>query len=236
MNGHSRHMIRWLCIVSLCTTLIACADNPSADLEEYVRITKSQQKSSIDPLPEFQPYESFTYQANDLRDPFTKPTFSHAKAVSNVASNNGIKPDFDRPTEPLEEFTLDSLRMVGTLEQHDEQWALINDTDGTIHRVQPGNYAGQNHGKITLEFRELVITFRIGIRPTFRVVPLPVLPVKCFHRNAFNSRWLQAIGVDADAIGVGAGMVKGLDTANAAEQMFGCSRVEGVFLELIAAG
>jgi type IV pilus assembly protein PilP len=39
--------------------------------------------------------------------------------------------------------------MVGTLEQHDETWALINDTDGTIHRVQPGNFAGQNYGKIS---------------------------------------------------------------------------------------
>lgn len=65
------------------------------------------------------------------------------------ASNNGVKPDFDRPRESLEEFPLDSLRMVGTLEQHESNWALINDTDGTIHRVQAGNYAGQNYGKIT---------------------------------------------------------------------------------------
>jgi type IV pilus assembly protein PilP len=115
-----------------------------------VRATKSQQKSSIEPLPEFQPYESFAYQANDLRDPFTAPSFSHAQPSAQTASsNNGIKPDFARPTEPLEEFPLDSLRMVGTLEQHENHWALINDTDGTIHRVQPGNFAGQNHGKIT---------------------------------------------------------------------------------------
>ncbi len=139
---------RWLVLASLCGGLMACSGNPNADLEEYVRTTKSQTKSSIEPLPEFQPYESFTYQATDLRDPFTAPTFSTTRAVSNVASNNGIKPDFDRPTEPLEEFPLDSLRMVGTLEQREDQWALINDTDGTIHRVQPGNYAGQNHGKI----------------------------------------------------------------------------------------
>jgi len=39
--------------------------------------------------------------------------------------------------------------MVGTLEQHEDTWALINDTAGTIHRVQAGNYMGQNHGKIT---------------------------------------------------------------------------------------
>jgi type IV pilus assembly protein PilP len=65
------------------------------------------------------------------------------------ASGNGIKPDFDRPTEPLEEYPLDSIRMVGTLEQQDNTWALILDTDDTIHRVQTGNYMGQNHGKIT---------------------------------------------------------------------------------------
>ena len=149
MTGNQSYVARWLTIVSLCGSLLACSDNPSADLEDYVRTTKSQQKSKIEPLPEFHPYESFAYQATDLRDPFTAPTFSHTRAVTNVPSNNGIKPDFDRSTEPLEEFPLDSLRMVGTLEQREDQWALINDTDGTIHRVQPGNYAGQNHGKIT---------------------------------------------------------------------------------------
>jgi len=149
MTGNYRYVARWLTIIGVCCSLLACSENPSADLEDYVRTTKSQQKSKIDPLPEFQPYESFAYQATDLRDPFTAPTFSHTRAVTNVPSNNGIKPDFDRPTEPLEEFPLDSLRMVGTLEQRQDQWALINDTDGTIHRVQPGNYAGQNHGKIT---------------------------------------------------------------------------------------
>lgn len=150
MTGIDCRWTRWLGIASLSGMLMACSGNPTSDLEEYVRVTKSQQKSSIEPLPEFQPYESFAYQAIDLRDPFTAPLFSHAQPSAQTASsNNGIKPDFERPTEPLEEFPLDSLRMVGTLEQHENYWALINDTDGTIHRVQPGNFAGQNHGKIT---------------------------------------------------------------------------------------
>jgi type IV pilus assembly protein PilP len=150
MTANYCRMVRWLCIASLSGMMVACSSDPTSDLEEYVRTTKSQQKSSIEPLPEFKPYESFAYQAVDLRDPFTEPTFSQAKPIDGpVTSNNGIKPDFDRPAEPLEEFPLDSLRMVGTLEQHDSHWALINDTDGTIHRVQPGNHAGQNHGKIT---------------------------------------------------------------------------------------
>lgn len=138
-----------LFIVSLATGIAACTSNHTSDLEAYVAEVKGQQKSSIEPIPEFEPYESFTYAANDLRDPFTQPDFAPRQHVDGKTSTSGISPDFDRPTEPLEEQPLDSLRMVGTLEQDDETWALINDTEGTIHRVQVGNYAGQNHGKIT---------------------------------------------------------------------------------------
>ncbi|HSG12095.1 MAG TPA: pilus assembly protein PilP [Gammaproteobacteria bacterium] len=132
-------------------TLAGCSGDPTIDLAEYVKEVKNQHRSAIEPLPEFKPYESFSYAAADLRDPFTAPAFSHQQAavISDKPASSGIKPDFERPTEPLEEFPLDSLRMVGTLEQLKDNWALINDTDGTIHRVQPGNYAGQNHGKIT---------------------------------------------------------------------------------------
>ena len=149
MNRAYRLFLQWLCILTASWLLLACASESTTDLELYVEEVKGQQKTSIEPLPEFEPYESFIYQAADLRDPFTEPTFSQPRAATMQASGNGITPDFERPTEPLEEFTLDSLRMVGTLEQYDDTWALINDTDGTIHRVQPGNFAGQNHGKIS---------------------------------------------------------------------------------------
>ena len=64
------------------------------------------------------------------------------------AQETGIKPDFNRNREELEGFPLDSLRMVGTLEREDNFWAIVLATDATIHRVQVGNYMGQNHGKI----------------------------------------------------------------------------------------
>jgi type IV pilus assembly protein PilP len=140
---------RILALSAIAVVVTACSENPTADLVEYAEQVKSQQVSRIEPLPEFKPYESFTYAATDLRDPFTVPTFSNQQALTLPTVSNGISPDFDRPREPLEEFPLDSLRMVGTLEQNEDNWALINDTDGTIHRVQAGNYAGQNFGKIT---------------------------------------------------------------------------------------
>jgi type IV pilus assembly protein PilP len=54
--------------------------------------------------------------------------------------------------------------MVGTLEQEEDRWGLVKTSDGTIHRVAPGNYMGQNDGRITrvsedkIELIELVPT------------------------------------------------------------------------------
>jgi type IV pilus assembly protein PilP len=58
------------------------------------------------------------------------------------------KPDNNRPKEYLERFTLDSLVMVGSLERSGQDWTLIKDPDGGIHRVQVGNFLGRDHGKI----------------------------------------------------------------------------------------
>jgi type IV pilus assembly protein PilP len=57
-------------------------------------------------------------------------------------------PDKTRRKEPLEFFPMDSLKMVGILEQKGEVWGLIQDPDGTIHRVQAGNHAGETYGEI----------------------------------------------------------------------------------------
>ena len=47
------------------------------------------------------------------------------------------------------ESTLDTLRMVGTLDIENTMYGLIQTSDGLIHRVIPGNFMGQNDGRIT---------------------------------------------------------------------------------------
>ena len=59
-----------------------------------------------------------------------------------------IKPDENRAKEFLEQFTFDSLRMVGTLERGPDDWTLIKDPRGGVHRVKVGNFLGRNHGKV----------------------------------------------------------------------------------------
>ncbi|MEM7206246.1 MAG: pilus assembly protein PilP [Pseudomonadota bacterium] len=127
-------------MVVLITALAACSEDMS-DLERFVAETKQKHQGEVEPLPEIEPYRSFSYNAALLDDPFVIEQDIEAQPT-------GPKPDEGRRKEPLEAFPLDSLKMVGILQQDNTRWGLIKDSDGTIHRVQPGNYAGENDGKI----------------------------------------------------------------------------------------
>lgn len=148
MRGVIKGPTRLLAGIAVASILVGCSGSDMDDLRAYVEQVKSRRHGKIEPLPEVKPYETFTYQAQELRDPFTPGTFNRP-APAAAGTKGGIKPDFNRPREALEEYPLDTLRMVGILEQGGQVWALIKTSDGTIHRVRRGNYLGQNHGRIT---------------------------------------------------------------------------------------
>ena len=117
----------------------------NADLEQWVAQQKARKGAPLPPLPVIKTFETFIYQDQDLRDPFA-PAVNERSSDGSVAS--GPRPDLDRVKEPLESVPLDSLKMVGTIGAGNNITALLEDTDGVIHRVQDGNYAGQNYGHI----------------------------------------------------------------------------------------
>lgn len=129
------------------SALTGCSRNMD-DLHEYIAATKARKTRAIEPIPEPKTYESYTYPAGEVRDPFAPLSFAQPKQKQS-AHANGPKPDPDRRREPLEQYPLDSLRMVGILERGDSLWGLVRDPDGTIHRVKTGNHLGQNYGRIT---------------------------------------------------------------------------------------
>ena len=130
--------------------LAGCSEGMS-DLERFVEQTKQRPGGKIEELPEFEPYESFAYDATGLRDPF-RPQEGFgltAEEEESQESNSDLAPDTSRPKEPLEQFPLDSLEMVGTLSQGSEEWGLVKTPENVVHRVQTGNHLGQNYGRIT---------------------------------------------------------------------------------------
>jgi len=138
-----------LCLgAALAVSLSGCTGD-LRDLEQFVQETQQKHSGSVAPLPQFEPYQNFEYERTALRDPFaSKPGVVDQPAT--VATNTGgLQPDQNRRREPLEFFPLDTLSMVGVLEQNAITWGLIQAPDTTIHRVLEGNYAGENFGQIT---------------------------------------------------------------------------------------
>ena len=132
-------------LILLSVVILASCSSSMADLELYVETTQNKYQGSVEPLPQFEPYHNYVYSTFKYRSPFSEPT----TGIDDTAdTGTGIRPPTERRKEPLEFFPLDSLTMVGTLERGNDVWGLIRDPDGTIHRVQPGNHAGENYGEI----------------------------------------------------------------------------------------
>lgn len=139
-------IMRAMVLSCLSLVLVACSTGDQQDLYEFMEQTKQRPAGQIDPLPPFVPYRSFNYDAMALRSPFDPPAAEIGPVV--VSESSDIEPDLSREKEYLESFNLASLSMVGTLEQAGQLWLLINDGEGSIHRVTTGNYLGKNHGRI----------------------------------------------------------------------------------------
>lgn len=140
-------MIRLLCVVLL-PVMSGCGGDDFSDLEKYIQEVKARPKGAIEPLPEPKIVESFIFKPDGLRDPFQPMQKASAQGEADIAAGGGIRPDTERRKEELEAYSLDSLRMVGTLKDQKGFWGLVKTKDGTVHSVQVGNHMGQNYGKI----------------------------------------------------------------------------------------
>ena len=132
----------------LLAALLAGCYGDNSDLQRRIDQVKQRPGDPIEPLPSVEVPPSFEYTAQDLRSPFRSSGTPVAPEAEQVAQGTGPRPDFDRRREPLESFELDSLEMVGTLMIDDALYGLVEDPEGLLHRVQPDNYVGRNHGRI----------------------------------------------------------------------------------------
>lgn len=127
-------------------SLTACSSRDFADLDAFMAEKRARPGGIIAPIPTFKAYEAFAYSATTLRSPFDRPI--EVREITQLQAMSSVKPDNDRAKEFLEQFTFDSLAMVGSLERGDTEWTLVQDPEGGVHRVKVGNYLGRNHGKI----------------------------------------------------------------------------------------
>lgn len=143
-------IVRLTSVVVIALTIAGCFGSDNQDLQNWVAEVKSRPATPIEALPEIRPYEAFIYSAGHLRSPFET---ARPEAIGELGSleqcASQVRPDPNRVREELEDYALQSLKMVGSMSQSGENWALIKQDSGSIHRVQVGNHLGLNHGQIT---------------------------------------------------------------------------------------
>jgi type IV pilus assembly protein PilP len=143
MNSASLNL-RNAAIVALALLGLTACGSDMDGLDSYINTVKARPGGRIEPLPEITPYEVYTYiaDAEGIRSPFA-PDVPQSKG-----NTGGVEINEDRIREHLETFPLDTMRMVGTLDFGENKYGLVQTSNGLIHRVLPGNYMGQNDGRI----------------------------------------------------------------------------------------
>ena len=163
---------QWYLLVTYIVFLLdlsGCESDNFSDLTEYITKVKMEPKISIQPLPTIIKTEPFEFKLNNQRDPFKAiDQYEILKASNNQSAQNQIKPDVKRPKEELEGFPLESLKMVGTVMSKSNLWGLVKADNGTIYRVQTGNYIGKNYGKIVnISVTKIGILELVSYKPGF---------------------------------------------------------------------
>lgn len=153
-----------LAALLLASLLAGCGSEDHEELQQWMNEQRAQTKPKITPIPEPKKYVPQPYTQEAAVDPFSPQKLAQAlkrESTQSSASAALIAPELNRRKEPLESYPLDTMAMVGSLVKQGQPVALIK-VDNLLYQVRPGNYLGQNYGRVTkvgeteVELRELV--------------------------------------------------------------------------------
>lgn len=124
------------------SVLTGCSSGSHSDLNDWMTDQRNSQKGKIEPLPAARTFVPVAFSSKD--DPFKeRPIIS-----LNDLDKNKLAPDASRRKEPLEMYSLEQLKITGTLSKDNVMYAMIKTPDGSINYVTRGNYMGSNYGQI----------------------------------------------------------------------------------------
>lgn len=137
-------------VLSIALLLGGCSSSDQDELQGWMDEQRAQTKPRIQPIPEPKKFSPQSYTEEASTDPFSKQKLTQAlKRESAQSAGNAalVAPELARRKEPLEGHPLDSMTMVGSLLKEGLPVALVR-VDNLLYQVRPGNYLGQNFGKI----------------------------------------------------------------------------------------
>jgi type IV pilus assembly protein PilP len=138
---------------ALCLVLViaGCGSSGQEELQAWMDQQRAQTRPKVQPIPEPKKFTPQAYTEERSTDPFSNLKLTQAlKRESGQSTSNAelVAPELARRKEPLESHPLDSMKMVGSMLKQGRPVALVR-VDNLLYQVHPGNYLGQNYGRVT---------------------------------------------------------------------------------------
>lgn len=150
----------YLALYMLAAVLVGCGGASEDEAKRWMQEERSQMQPKAAPIPEPKQFVPESYNNASAAEPFSNVKLTQAlKRDTTEATNSAlVEPELSRPKQPLESYSLDSMTFVGSMVKAGKPVALIR-VDSLLYQVRPGQYLGQNFGRIT-QIRESEIVLR----------------------------------------------------------------------------
>ena len=143
--------VLFLLLVTCMAMLTGCFEGKDNELQQWMVEQKGNTPVKITPVAEPKKFKPQAYTQEAAMEPFNNQKLLQAlrkdspQSAANLAL---ISPELARRKEVLENFPLDTVSMVGTLNKKNTVVALLR-VDKLLYQAKVGNYVGQNYGRIT---------------------------------------------------------------------------------------
>jgi type IV pilus assembly protein PilP len=141
--------------------LAACAASSEDELRQWMTAQKNEIHPQVKPIAEPKLFKPELYGMVSEMEPFSNQKLTQAlRKDSAQAALNGalIAPELARRKEPLEEFPLDTMALVGSMVQAGKPVALVT-VGKLLYQVRVGEHLGQSYGRVT-KITETEVTLR----------------------------------------------------------------------------
>ncbi|PSJ80976.1 pilus assembly protein PilP [Neisseria iguanae] len=113
------------------------------DLSQWMTQTRADAKKHIIPFEE----PTVTPPKVYIPPSYSGPNAFDSRRLKTLTARTSNAPNLSRTKETLEAFSLENLRYVGSLRSSNRISGFIQ-AENHVYTVVPGNYIGQNYGKI----------------------------------------------------------------------------------------
>jgi len=131
--------------------LAGCGDRDVQEVRAWMKQVDAETRVGVPALAEPKTFIPFAYDQKEVLDPFNPNKLLAELARQGLdagGAGGGLAPDLNRRKELLENYPLDTVKMVGTMEARGVMYAVLQ-VDRNVHQVVKGQHVGQNHGVIT---------------------------------------------------------------------------------------